>query len=148
MSMQQSTPIDAPAEEAEPPSRSALLGKPWWQSRTLIGAGVVVAAQAARLIAPEVEIDVGATTDAALSLLSLLGGVLAWWGRVRAEAPVRFRAGRMPAGDQDDRGHDAGAAGGGGAGRMHSDPVESLPAARDRARDGFWTGDGGPFIGD
>lgn len=72
--------------------------KPWWQSRTLIGAGVVLLASVARLVAPEIAIDVNATTDAALSALTLLGGALAWWGRVRATRPIRRR---RPAADAD-----------------------------------------------
>lgn len=72
--------------------------KPWWQSRTLIGAGVVLLASVARLVAPEIAIDVNATTDAALSALTLLGGALAWWGRVRATRPIRRR---RPAADTD-----------------------------------------------
>lgn len=118
---------------------SALVGaRPWWQSRTLIGASVVVAAQAVRLLAPEAQIDVGATTDAVLSLLSLLGGGLAWWGRVRAQAPIRFRRapGALPP---------AGGADPVAAERMHGYPVEPVPSASARDGDGHFTDEREPL---
>lgn len=63
--------------------------KPWWQSRALIGAAIVVLAQAARLL--DIEVDTQATTDAVTSAITLIGAAMAWWGRVRATQPVRFR---------------------------------------------------------
>lgn len=60
--------------------------KPWWQSRTIWGAVVVLAAQLLRLA--EIEVDVDGMTDAALSLATLFGAVMAWWGRLQAQQPV------------------------------------------------------------
>ncbi len=60
--------------------------KPWWQSRALIGAAVIAAAQGFRLAGWEV--DTQATTEAIVSGLTLLGAALAWWGRVRATQPI------------------------------------------------------------
>lgn len=60
--------------------------KPWWQSRTIWGALIVLIAQLARLV--EIDVDVEGMTDAALSFATLIGAVLAWWGRVQATQPV------------------------------------------------------------
>jgi len=63
--------------------------KPWWASKTIIGAIVVIAAQGARLAGWEV--DTSALTNEVLTAVSLLGGALAWWGRVKAERPISRR---------------------------------------------------------
>ncbi|TCW32674.1 hypothetical protein [Marichromatium gracile] len=63
--------------------------KPWWQSRAVIGALMVVLAQIAS--AAGITIDSAALTDAALELISLAGAGVAIWGRVRARVPLRLR---------------------------------------------------------
>jgi len=63
--------------------------KPWWQSRAIIGAVVVVVAQGVRLAGWEV--DSQATTDAITSGLTVIGAALAWWGRVKATKPISRR---------------------------------------------------------
>lgn len=63
--------------------------KPWWQSRTIWGALIVVLAQLGRLV--EIDVDVEGMTDAALSLATLIGAVMAWWGRVQATRPISIR---------------------------------------------------------
>ena len=63
--------------------------KPWWQSRTIIGALVVVLAQALRISGYEV--DSAALTQLILDSMSLLGAALAMWGRVKANAPISKR---------------------------------------------------------
>lgn len=63
--------------------------KPWWQSRAIIGALVIVAAQGLRLTG--LEINTEALTDAIVSALTLLGAALAWWGRVQASQPISRR---------------------------------------------------------
>lgn len=63
--------------------------KPWWQSRTLIGLAVVLAAQVAKLAG--FEIDSQALTDAIVTGATLIGAALAWWGRVRATRPITRR---------------------------------------------------------
>jgi len=79
--------------------------KPWWASRAVIGAAVIVAAQIAAGFGWNV--DVGVTTDAALSLVTLLGAGLAWWGRVSAQRPVSRKlvapGVRLPGPDIDER---------------------------------------------
>ena len=60
--------------------------KPWWTSRGEVGALVVILAQVALLF--DWEVDTAATTEAVLSLVSLLGGLLAWWGRLKATRPI------------------------------------------------------------
>lgn len=66
-------------------------GKPWWQSRAIIGAGVAMLATAARLFAPDLDIDTDALTDMALDLATLIGSILAVWGRAKATQPIRRR---------------------------------------------------------
>ena len=63
--------------------------KPWWQSRAIIGALVVIVAQIAR--ASGLEIDSQAMTDAIVSGITIIGAALAWWGRVRASRPISRR---------------------------------------------------------
>lgn len=60
--------------------------KPWWQSRTIWGSIIVMLAQLARLI--DIDVDVEGMTDAALSIATLIGALLAWWGRLQAAQPV------------------------------------------------------------
>jgi hypothetical protein len=59
---------------------------PWWQSRAIIGSLVTVAASAAAL--GGIAIDVGAVTELALGLISLIGGAMSWWGRVKATRTI------------------------------------------------------------
>lgn len=67
-------------------ANAALGSKPWWQSRTIWGALIVLIAQLARLV--EIDVDVESLTDAALSVATLIGALLAWWGRLQAAQPV------------------------------------------------------------
>jgi hypothetical protein len=60
--------------------------KPWWQSRAIIGAIVVVAAQAARLAG--FETDTALVTELVIDGATIAGAALAWVGRVRAERPI------------------------------------------------------------
>lgn len=80
--------------------------KPWWQSRAVVGALVVVVSVLARSVG--VEVDSGALTDSAMAAIdigtqatALVGAALALWGRVRATRPVHFRRPRpaVPAPD-------------------------------------------------
>lgn len=79
------------AERPDPALDPALAPapKPWWQSRAIIGALVIVAAQGLRLTGWE--IDTEALTDALLNALILVGAALAWWGRVQATRPISRR---------------------------------------------------------
>lgn len=118
-----------------------------WHSRTLIGAAVVAVSQIVRIIWPEVDIDVSATVDAVTTLLSLVGAALAWWGRVKAARPIRWR-----------RASEA-VAGGPGA-DLDAERLRQLPANRYRPAassgsgdpasggDEFWSSHSGPFFGD
>ncbi|MBK1710764.1 hypothetical protein [Marichromatium gracile] len=63
--------------------------KPWWRSRAVIGALVVVLAQVAS--AAGITLDSAALTDALVELISLVGAGVAIWGRVRARVPLRLR---------------------------------------------------------
>jgi uncharacterized membrane protein len=74
------------AVEQETAEQIEAASKPWWQSRAIWGAVIVVLAQLARLI--DVDIDVDGLTDAALSLATLIGAVMAWWGRMRADQAI------------------------------------------------------------
>lgn len=59
---------------------------PWWESRTIIGAVVTVAASLAALAG--YTIDIGQAIDIVLSLTTLAGGALALWGRIRASTVI------------------------------------------------------------
>lgn len=64
--------------------------KPWWQSKAIIGAGMVLVAQGARMVG--LEVDSEAATDAVLSGITLIGAGLAWYGRFKATRPISRRA--------------------------------------------------------
>ncbi|AHF03438.1 hypothetical protein MARPU_05775 [Marichromatium purpuratum 984] len=66
-----------------------VLAKPWWQSRAVIGALVVVLAQIASVAG--ITLDTAALTDALVTLASIAGAGMAIWGRVRASVPLRLR---------------------------------------------------------
>ena len=59
--------------------------KPWWESRGIIGSLVTFAAGIASLAG--YALDVEGTTELALGLATLIGGALAWWGRVNLIYP-------------------------------------------------------------
>jgi hypothetical protein len=65
---------------------AAALTQPWWTSRTIWGAIVVIIAQVAMLFG--VSIDANGMTEAALALATLIGAIVAWWGRVNAGRPI------------------------------------------------------------
>lgn len=80
------------ADPSPPPPPEPVLepaAKPWWQSRAIIGALVIVAAQGLRLTGWETNTE--ALTDAIVSALTLVGAALAWWGRVQATQPISRR---------------------------------------------------------
>lgn len=60
--------------------------KPWWESRTIWGAVIVLVAQVALMFG--VAVDVSAMTESVLALATLIGAILAWWGRLQADRPV------------------------------------------------------------
>lgn len=129
-------PDALPIDQADP--------KPWWRSRGVVGAAVVVLASVVRLAAPSLEIDTQALTDAILDLLTLAGGALAWWGRVRASQPIRRRPALAAAGQPAERLRRAGLP-----------PNRHRPAAGPDAHDPaaggdeFWRAGGhGPFLDD
>ncbi len=70
--------------------------KPFWQSRTIIGAFVVIAAQILRFKGFHVDTD--ATTDDILTGLNLVGAALALVGRIKATRPITFMRGTAPGG--------------------------------------------------
>lgn len=63
--------------------------KPWWQSRAIWGSLIVLVAQMARMF--DVAIDVEAWTNIAVELATILGAMMAWYGRVRAQAPIDMK---------------------------------------------------------
>lgn len=140
-----STPVpsaDAPAgpQPREPLDFGHVLAeelakpKPWWHSRGMWGALMVLAAQGARMVG--LEIDSAALTDAILSGLTLLGAVLAWWGRVKASRPISLRAVAPGL-----------SVGGAEQLRTPARPArpERLPPDPERDPGGYWSGDRGPF---
>lgn len=66
-------------------------GKPWWQSRTIIGA---VAAILSAVLGLVLRSDVASSEDIAAILTAagtVVGGVLAIYGRIKAEKPIEIR---------------------------------------------------------
>lgn len=61
--------------------------KPWYTSRGVVGAVAVIAAQTATVFG--LSLDAGQITEIALQAVTLIGGVVALWGRLRAEQPIR-----------------------------------------------------------
>jgi uncharacterized membrane protein len=69
--------------------------KPFWQSKTVIGAAVTILALAASF--RQIEIDVVNTTEIVMDLIGIAGAVLAVYGRVKATKPITF-VGTKPGG--------------------------------------------------
>ena len=65
--------------------------KPWWQSKGVVGGFIAAAAPVVALFG--VDVDVEQTTQIARQCAGLVGGVLAVYGRVKADSPVRFKRG-------------------------------------------------------
>jgi hypothetical protein len=61
--------------------------KPWYHSRGVIGAVAVIAAQTAAVFG--LSLDAGQITEIVLQAVTLIGGLVALWGRLRAEQPIR-----------------------------------------------------------
>jgi hypothetical protein len=75
--------IDAATADPDPS------GKPWWQSRSIWGVLIVIGAQGLALAG--IEVDQTAALEAAMGLVTILGALLAWVGRVRATRPISMR---------------------------------------------------------
>lgn len=63
--------------------------KPWWQSRTIIGAGVAAASGIASLAGYHVPVEVqGQATDLVATVGGVVGGAIAFWGRLKATTTI------------------------------------------------------------
>ncbi len=63
--------------------------KAWYQSKTVWGALIAVAASLLRLGGVELGLDIqGELADAAVTLAGAIGGLLALYGRVSAQASI------------------------------------------------------------
>ena len=63
--------------------------KAWYQSKTVWGALIAVAASLLRLGGVELGLDIqGQLVDAAVTLAGAIGGLLALYGRVSAQASI------------------------------------------------------------
>ncbi|MGV8935999.1 MAG: hypothetical protein ACOH2J_02690 [Allorhizobium sp.] len=63
--------------------------KAWYQSKTVWGALIAVAASVLRLAGVELGLDMqGQLADAAVTLAGTIGGLLALYGRVAAKAAI------------------------------------------------------------
>ena len=72
-------------EEQFPPMED---GKPWYQSRGVIGGLVAVGAGIGSLFG--VDVDQATATDIGLQIGTVAGAVFAVIGRIGAEKPIRF----------------------------------------------------------
>ena len=70
--------------------------KPFWQSRTIIGAVVTLAAMLAGF--RHVKIDVANLTDILADLAGVVGTLLVIWGRFKATKPITFTGATVPGG--------------------------------------------------
>ena len=61
--------------------------KPWWQSRRVLGSLAVIVAQG--LAFAGLQVDAGLLTEMALQAVSLVGGAVALFGRIKASQPIR-----------------------------------------------------------
>lgn len=67
--------------------------KPWYQSKTILGAGVTVAASLVALLGVEVSAaDQAALTDSLLAIASGMGGAVAIYGRVKASGSITSKS--------------------------------------------------------
>lgn len=81
---------------------NALNGKPWWESTTIRGliasaamtASTLLSAVLARWLPQDAALLLGMIV--ALSVLSLLGQLLAWWGRVSSDGRPIDRTAVLP----------------------------------------------------
>jgi peptidoglycan/LPS O-acetylase OafA/YrhL len=86
------TPADAaipahlPIAQADP--------KPWWRSRTILAALAIVTAQALALLG--ISVDAGQLTEILLAAGTAIAGLIAIWGRARAEQPIAPLRRRVP----------------------------------------------------
>ena len=60
-----------------------VLEKPWWQSRAIIGSLVTVAASMVGIAG--YTLNVPLATELAVSIATLVGGALSWYGRIKAD---------------------------------------------------------------
>lgn len=64
--------------------------KTWWQSKTVWGGLVAVAAALAKASGAEIPLaDQNAITDAVITLMGAVGGLLAIYGRLSARTSIR-----------------------------------------------------------
>lgn len=71
------------------PDDTMPLDKPWWQSRGVIGALVAIAASI--LAMRGWDLDREAWTEILLQVLTVIGSLVALWGRIAANRPIRVR---------------------------------------------------------
>ena len=70
--------------------------KPPWLSRGVVGSVVVIVATVAGFKGWSVDAD--KTTDLIMQAMALIGGIVALWGRLQAEQPIRWTRGTVPGG--------------------------------------------------
>nr|WP_295832847.1 hypothetical protein [uncultured Azospirillum sp.] len=63
--------------------------KPWWQSRTMIGAGIAMGSGIASLAGFHIPVELqGQMTDIVVTAGSVVGGAVAVWGRLKATTAI------------------------------------------------------------
>ena len=80
-----------PAQDTDLP-----VGKPPWLSRGVVGSVVVIASMLAGIYGWHVDSD--RTTDIIMQAVGLIGGIIALYGRIKAEQPITWTRGTTPGG--------------------------------------------------
>jgi hypothetical protein len=63
--------------------------KPWYQSKTILGAGVTVAASIGALMGIDISAaDQSAITESLMAIAGGIGGAIAIYGRIKADTPI------------------------------------------------------------
>jgi hypothetical protein len=81
---------DIAAQAAGITAELTVSSKPWWQSKTIIGAGVSGVASVAGLVGYQVAPDlVGDISVTAATFAGVVGSALSIWGRLKATTQIQ-----------------------------------------------------------
>lgn len=70
---------------------SAPIEKPWWESKSIWGVLLMALSQTLAAVGYDLPIDVAHWAESLASLGTVLGLVMAWTGRVKADRPISLK---------------------------------------------------------